>query len=140
VPGNTEIAHFQVARGRFVDDVDVNRHNRVCVLGSDVKHRLFRFRDPIGQYVKITNNNFKVIGIMEERVIPTGKAIVALRDMNQDIYVPITVALEEFQIYSEQPIPLNTASIFGLLRDMADRPPLRDRAITEISIEVGSAE
>jgi putative ABC transport system permease protein len=140
VPGYTEVAHFQVAHGRFVDDVDVNRRSRVCVIGSDIKRRLFRFVEPLGQYVKINNNNYKVIGVMEERVIPTGKAIVALRDMNQDLYIPITVALEDFQIYSEQPIPLNTNSLQMLQRDMADRPPLRDRAITEISVEVGTAE
>jgi len=140
VPGYMEVAHFQVSHGRFVDDVDVNRRSRVCVIGSDVKHRLFRFVEPLGQYVKINNNNYKVIGVMEERVIPTGKAIVALRDMNQDVYIPVTVALEDFQIYSEQPIPLNTTSMRMLQRDMADRPPLRERAITEISIEVGTAE
>jgi putative ABC transport system permease protein len=140
IPGYTEIAHFQVARGRFVNDTDVEQHARVCVLGSDVKRRLFRLNDPIGKYVRVSNSNYQVIGVMEERVIPAGKAIIALRDMNQDIYLPITVALEDFQIYSEQPIPLNTASIFGLFRDMTNRPPLRERSITELSIEVGSAE
>jgi putative ABC transport system permease protein len=140
VPGYTAVSNFHVSHGRFIDDVDVNRRSRVCVIGSDIKRRLFRFSEPLGQYVKVSNNNYKVIGVMQERVIPTGKAIVALRDMNQDVYIPITVALEDFQIYSEQPIPLNTTSMRMLQRDMADRPPLRERAITEISIEVASAE
>jgi len=67
--------------GRFVDDVDVGRRARVCVLGDELKQRLFRFTDPIGQYVKVADNNFRVIGVMEERKIPSGKAIVSLRDM-----------------------------------------------------------
>jgi putative ABC transport system permease protein len=77
---------------------------------------------------------------MEERVIPSGKAIVSLRDMNQDVYIPITVALEDFQIYSEQAIPINTGSVFGLLRDMMNRPPLRERSITEIAVEVADED
>ena len=64
-----------VATGRFVDDVDVARRARVCVLGHELKQRLFRFRDPIGQYAKVGGTNFRVIGVMEERVIPSGKAI-----------------------------------------------------------------
>jgi putative ABC transport system permease protein len=140
VAGYTEVARFQVGQGRFIDDVDVNRRSRVCVIGSEIKRRLFRFQDPIEEYVRISNSTYKVIGVMEERVIPTGKAIVALRDMNQDIYIPISVGLEDFQIYSEQPVPLNPAALMGLFRVMMDRPPLRDRAITEISIEVASAE
>jgi putative ABC transport system permease protein len=140
VPGYQEVNRFRVAAGRFVDDVDVARRARVCVLGDDLKNRLFRFQDPIGQYVRLANTNFRVIGVMEERVIPSGKAIVSLRDMNQDIYLPITVALEDFQLYSEQAIPLNNASIFTLFRQMMNRPPLRDRSITEVAIEVASAD
>jgi putative ABC transport system permease protein len=126
--------------GRFVDDVDVQRRARVCVLGSELRDRLFRFKDPIGQYVKISDSNFRVIGIMEERVIPSGKAIVSLRDMNQDVYIPITVALEDFQLYNEQPIPLNQSSIFSLFRQMMVRPPLRERSISEVAVEVTDAE
>jgi putative ABC transport system permease protein len=140
VPGFQEVNRFRVATGRFVDDVDVARRSRVCVLGDELKKRLFRFRDPIGQYVKISNNNFRVIGVMEERVIPSGKAIVSLRDMNQDIYLPITVALEDFQLYSEQPIPLNSASMFSLFRQMMNRPPLRERSITEVAVEVANSD
>jgi putative ABC transport system permease protein len=140
IPGYEQVARFRARQGRFIDDVDVRRRARVCVLGTEVKRRLFRFQDPIGQSVKISDNNFRVIGVMEERVVPTGKAIVALRDMNRDIYIPITVALEDFQIYSEQAIPLNSGAIMSLFRSMMERPPLRQRSITELSIEVGSAE
>jgi putative ABC transport system permease protein len=140
IPGYEQVARFRVRTGRFIDSVDVDRRARVCVLGTEVKRRLFRFQDPIGQTVKISNNNFRVIGVMEERVIPTGRAIVALRDMNQDIYVPITVALEDFSIYSEQPIPLNVASLQSMFRSMMDRPPVKQRSITEISLEVENAE
>jgi putative ABC transport system permease protein len=139
-PGYQEVNRFHVALGRFVDDVDVERRARVCVLGDELRQRLFRFTNPIGQYVKVGDNNFRVIGVMEARVIPSGKAIVTLRDMNEDVYIPITVALEDFQIYSEQAIPINTASVFTMLRQMMNRPPLRQRAITEVAVEVGDAE
>src|SRR5437764_12419392 len=60
-----------------------------------------RFQNPIGQYVRVGDTNFRVIGVMEPRVIPSGKAIITLRDMNEDVYIPITVAREDFQSYSE---------------------------------------
>src|SRR5947209_2387849 len=139
-PGYQEVNRFRVAMGRFIDTVDVGRHARVCVLGDELKRRLFRFKDPIGQYVKVADDNFRVIGVMEERVIPSGKAIISLRDMNQDVYIPITVALEDFALYSEQAVPINNASLFSLLRQMMNRPPLRERSITEVAVEVGNTE
>jgi putative ABC transport system permease protein len=139
-PGYEVVNRLRVGTGRFVDSVDVDRRARVCVIGHELKQRLFRFENPIGRYVKLEGNNFRVIGVMEERVIPSGKKIVSLRDMNQDVYIPITVALEDFQIYSEQAIPISSASVFGLLREMMNRPPLRERSITEVAIEVANAE
>src|SRR3712207_4959938 len=56
VPGYEQVARFRTATGRFIDAVDVDRRARVCVLGTEVKRRLFRFQDPIGQSVKISNN------------------------------------------------------------------------------------
>src|SRR5712691_1186040 len=51
-PGYQEVNRFRVGMGRFIDDVDVERRARVCVLGAELKRRLFPFKDPIGQYAK----------------------------------------------------------------------------------------
>jgi putative ABC transport system permease protein len=51
--------------GRPINNSDVERYNRVIVLGADVAKKLFQFIDPIGQYVKVDNNRLQVIGVYE---------------------------------------------------------------------------
>lgn len=53
--------------GRFITDVDIINNNKVAVIGIDVMDKLFPLVNPIGQYVKIDNNEFKVIGVLEKQ-------------------------------------------------------------------------
>ena len=46
------VRNFAIAQGRFINQVDVNRHNRVVVLGSQVAQNLFGKNDPIGQFIR----------------------------------------------------------------------------------------
>ncbi len=54
-----------VEEGRPINDNDVERSNRVVVLGKDVANKLFQFIDPVGQYIRIDGNRLQVIGVYE---------------------------------------------------------------------------
>jgi len=84
--------------GAFFTYLDVEDSRRVCILGSGMKRKLFYFRDPIGQMVKIGNQWYTVVGIMEDKVISASgkKTDFVVRDMNMDVYIPITTALKRF--------------------------------------------
>ena len=41
--------------GSFFNYLDVNEARQVCVLGAGIKRKLFYFRDPLGEQVKIAN-------------------------------------------------------------------------------------
>ena len=66
-PEFLEVRSFDVAKGRFITDLDVKRNNLVAVLGPDLATRLFGNTDPIGQSVRIRNVSFQVIGVMESK-------------------------------------------------------------------------
>lgn len=53
--------------GRPIRELDVDRATNVCVLGFDVKTKLFPNADPVGMTVKIDNRPFRVIGVYERR-------------------------------------------------------------------------
>lgn len=78
------VRNFDVAKGRFVSNLDVQRNNQVVALGSDLATRLFGNTDPIGQQVRIRNVSFQVIGVMQAKGAFLGS--------NQDdaAYVPLT--------------------------------------------------
>lgn len=83
-PEFTIVRDFEVERGRFFTDLDVQRNNRVVTLGSDVAEKLFPTSNPVGQQVRIKNISFEVIGIMESKGAFLGN--------NQDdaLYIPVT--------------------------------------------------
>src|ERR671923_840690 len=61
-----EFVHSQyVGRGRFINDIDMQGRENVCVLGVDVVHALFPYEDAVGKEIRIGGNPFYVIGVME---------------------------------------------------------------------------
>ena len=58
------VRKFDVARGRFLTELDIKRSNLVTVLGADLANRLFGNIDPVGQQLRIKNVTFQVIGVM----------------------------------------------------------------------------
>lgn len=78
------VRNYDVAKGRFITQLDLDRNNQVVALGADVANKLFGSSDPIGQMVRIKNASFQVIGVME----PKG----AFLGDNQDdtVLIPLT--------------------------------------------------
>ena len=56
---------WMVETGRAINYQDVNRYERVIVLGSDVVTKLFEYINPIGQEVKVDGHKLTVIGVLE---------------------------------------------------------------------------
>ncbi|MCJ7821973.1 MAG: ABC transporter permease [Armatimonadetes bacterium] len=135
-PDYREVSRVDLAEGRFIDEHDVAERARVCVIGSDVKRSAFFLEDPIGQRLKIGTEQFQVIGVLAERAAMAGRNVFSLRDLNQDIYLPITVAMDDFQIYVEQAIPVDVGGLSKLLARMFDRPQLEKRPVTQIIVQV----
>ncbi len=54
--------------GRFINDQDIELKRKVCVIEYDTYKQLFDVgEDPIGEYIKINNINFKVVGMYKNK-------------------------------------------------------------------------
>lgn len=61
------LENASMVHGRFLNINDHNHYEKVAVIGQKVKNDLFKNEeDPIGQYVHISNINFKVIGVFTD--------------------------------------------------------------------------
>lgn len=82
-PEYPAIRNFSVAQGRFLNILDLERHRRVAVLGSEIADRLYQTQTPLGQNIRINNITFEVIGVMETKGSSLGS--------NQDefIFIPL---------------------------------------------------
>ncbi|PQJ19896.1 ABC transporter permease [Tenacibaculum sp. SG-28] len=50
--------------GRFINQNDILENSKVCVISEDIYKQLFdKNEKPIGQYIKISNVNYKVVGV-----------------------------------------------------------------------------
>jgi len=83
-PEYTSVRNSALAQGQFFSNLDVQRNNRVSVLGAETARMLFGNRDPLGEKIRIRNLSFHVIGVMA----PKGAALG--RNQDEVIFIPIT--------------------------------------------------
>ena len=90
-PEYFSINHLTVARGRLLTDADLSELENVVVLAHQVAEKLFPIQDPIGRSVRIGNEFYVVVGIVEPR---TASASIggsfAARQYESDVYIPLT--------------------------------------------------
>ncbi len=136
-PGLPEVTRSEIAIGRFLTEEDEQQAARVCVLGSGIRRRLFGFEDPVGRTIKLSGIPFTVVGAIAEKVIPA-RTVVEIPDQNFDIYIPLTVSIRTFLMYSEQPVPSNVRAVVQTLRAMTAKQALEVSPVSAIIVQSGS--
>ncbi len=59
--------NYEIEFGRDISYMDVNRYERVVVLGAGLRDELFDYQDPIGKMVMIDGQVFTVIGVYKNK-------------------------------------------------------------------------
>lgn len=79
-----------IAEGRFFTQFENDTNANVCVIGSKVADDFFRFGSPVDDTIKIGEQEFRVVGRLEEReqFLFSGGS----DDQNNVIYLPFNVA------------------------------------------------
>jgi putative ABC transport system permease protein len=80
-----------VAQGRFLTAADAGGGRPICVIGSEVATNLFRGESPIGAKIKIQDQSFEVVGVLEKQGTMLGwsldnRIIVPLRQFLAEIW------------------------------------------------------
>ena len=82
---------ISIARGRFINDLDMKRLANVCVLGSSVAKTLFVYEDPLGKPLLLGREIFTVVGLMDDTAGGSGKGdSAALASQSANCLVPVT--------------------------------------------------
>ncbi len=76
--------------GRFINNDEVARSAKVCVIGADVRDKFFPDQDPIGQTIKVRGLPLTIVGMEEKRGSFLGDS------QDRHIYIPITLHLQFF--------------------------------------------
>jgi putative ABC transport system permease protein len=75
---------WSVDGGRFILESDLEHHKKVCVLGSEIKAKLFNKVDPLGKSMRIGHDEYTIVGFMSNRDFEAG------RWMNHLVLIPLT--------------------------------------------------
>jgi putative ABC transport system permease protein len=100
-----EIRHFTLAQGRFLPVEDWDRGSPVMVIGAKLRRELFGTESPLGQFVRIGERRFRIIGVLAASGSGLG--------MNTDELAIVPVALAQAMF--------NTNTLFRILIEARGR-------------------
>lgn len=96
-PEFSQVLNYKTGNGDFITDDHYQRRLKVCVLGAGVATSLFQREDPLGKMVKIDDQWFEVVGVLQSKALFTETVgELAARDLNTDIYIPLSTFLNRF--------------------------------------------
>ena len=96
-PGLAEVAGLRLARGRYLNNQDLENSELVAVIGHEIARSLFPNEDPLGSTFRVDQKVLRVVGVLEPIGLSGGAgAALVGRDMNFDAHIPITTARREF--------------------------------------------
>lgn len=85
-----QVWQFKIALGQFLPDEDASSSRALVVLGAKVRHELFGQESPLGEYVRVGGNRYRVIGVMEAKGQLLGF------DLDDAVYLPAAQAMGIF--------------------------------------------
>lgn len=106
--GFAEVRDVDIYQGRFLPPQDFERADPVAVIGTLIKEELFAGRRALGQWIRLGDRRFRVVGVMSQR----GQSLTM--DMDELVIIPVGAAQALF----------NTSSLFRIFVAAPDRPSI----------------
>jgi len=89
-PDLLSVRDMEISEGRYFNQNDVDRKQKVVVVGHSLAQELFGESDPIGQTITVGTLKMTVIGVLAK------KGLVGEVDYDTRLYMPITVVFQKF--------------------------------------------
>ena len=80
-----QIRNWPIRYGAFFDKIQIDKAEKVCVVGRTVVTKLFQTSDPINEKIRVNNKPFTIIGVLE-----TKGANMVGQDQDSTILMPYT--------------------------------------------------
>jgi putative ABC transport system permease protein len=125
-PAYAAARSWNTTEGRFIADGDMTARARVAVIGQSIVKELFEDdSSPIDQIIKVNQQPYKVIGVLE------GKGGSLGGDLDNQVFVPLTTAHSELYPLRNRAGDPVVSYMYVLPREGADRKDVTDQ-MTEV--------
>lgn len=118
------VRHLKLAQGNFLPELDVERATPVAVIGAKISEELFARRSALGEWVRIGDRRFRVIGVLEAGGQSMGT------NTDELVVIPVASAQQLFntetlfriliEVKTREAIPLAQQEVIAILRDRHD--------------------
>jgi len=112
------IRHLALAQGRFLPVMDADRAAPVCVIGETIRRELFGTERALGEWLRIGDRRFRVIGILASTGVSLGV------DTDDMVVIPVASAQQLF----------NTQTLFRVLVEARNREVIEQAKQSVIDI------
>jgi putative ABC transport system permease protein len=99
------VRQFEVAQGRFFSASDLSSARNVTVVGPDLGAKMFPGKAPVGRQLRIRNQLFEVIGVLEP------KGAVFGQNPDENAYVPLSTMVSKLSGRNRFGVSLNFISV-----------------------------
>jgi len=129
-----QLINYYVEKGSFFNQAQYDARDKVCVLGAGVKRKLFPLEDALDKMIKLGDQWFRVIGVMERKgQYLESSGVAAIRNLDDDIYIPLSTATERLEMAA-------TSMTQGRRRGPGYERTTLSSEIDQITIRVGRSE
>lgn len=102
------VRNLTIAQGALIDEADTTELRAVIVLGSTIVEELFGGQNPIGSTIRVDNQIFQVVGVLEE----SGSGAAAGGSVDGQAFVPIGVA--QLKLFGAHTIGSDSLSVSNI--------------------------
>lgn len=126
------VTNTGISQGRPLNIQDIEFNRKVALIGNDIIVKVFPNISPIGKKIKIGNQRYTVIGILEEKGAILGQS------QDNNVIIPITQFLKYYAYWWEESLDINVVAYsrdalqptideaIGIMRSIRDVKPWQE--------------
>ncbi len=100
-PDFFDVVNVTISRGRSLTTQDMIGTANICIIGDDVRKKLFPFEDALGEEILVdrypTSIPFTIVGILSQvKVAGSPAKGVEERNLNREVMIPFSTAMSQF--------------------------------------------
>lgn len=93
-----DVSNIQIEKGSKFNSYQIENALPVCIIGKKVEKKLFTGESALGKHIKVKDVWLQVVGVIEEKLISDkAQENLGIRDLNQDVYIPIKTFLVRYR-------------------------------------------
>jgi putative ABC transport system permease protein len=115
------VRELQVRHGSYLPESGSSQSQRVCVIGPKIQQELFPGRNPLGEYLRLGEERFHIIGVLAPRGTSLGM------NLDEVVHVPVRSCMRMFnqsslfrlfvEVRSHEEIETTKQEVIDLLRE-----------------------